>query len=50
MNEAREAFETLLVSKGKPVPQWRDGKYESANVQTYWRWFVMGWQLRGLSK
>lgn len=50
MNEAREAFEALLVSKGKSVPEWDGSKYKPINIQTYWRWFLMGWQLRGVSK
>ena len=50
MNEAKEAFEALLVSKGKSVPEWDGSKYKPINIQTYWRWFLMGWQLRGVSK
>ena len=50
MNEARQAFEALLVSKGKPVPMWDGSKYKTANVQSYWRWFLMGWQMRGAAK
>lgn len=50
MNEAREAFEALLVSKGKAAPEWDGSKYKAINIQTYWRWFLMGWQLRGVAK
>jgi hypothetical protein len=46
--EARKAFEALLASKGKPVPKWDGKRYTSVNVQTYWRWFLMGWELRGI--
>lgn len=50
MNEARQAFEALLVSKGKIVPHWDGAKYKTNNVQSYWRWFLMGWQMRGVAK
>jgi len=48
MNEARQAFEALLVSKGKEVPTWDGKRYATNNVQSYWRWFLMGWQMRGV--
>lgn len=50
MNEARQAFEALLVSKGKKIPPWDGAKYKTANIQGYWRWFLMGWQMRGVAK
>lgn len=47
MNDARQAFEALLVAKGMAVPEWNGTKYPTTNVQTYWRWFLMGWQMKG---
>ena len=49
MNEARQAFETLLVSKGKPVPEWDGKKYVTVNVQSYWRWFLLGWHMKRMN-
>lgn len=50
MDEARRAFEGLLVSKGKRVPLWDGSRYATNNVQGYWRWFLLGWKLKELSK
>lgn len=50
MNEARQAFEALMVSKGKKIPSWNGAKYTTANVQNYWRWFLLGWQMKGIAK
>ena len=50
MNEARQAFEALLVSKGKAIPEWDGKKYKTVNTQGYWRWFLLGWQMKGLTK
>ncbi len=50
MKEAREKFEAILVSKGKDTPEWDGLKYENINIQTYWRWFLMGWTMRGETK
>ena len=48
--DARKAFEALLVSKGKKPTKWDGSKYPNKNTQTYWRWFLLGWELRGMSK
>ncbi len=50
MNDARRAFEALLVSKGKKPPMWDGKKYKTPNTQSYWRWFLMGWEMRGIAK
>lgn len=50
MIQARKAFEALLISKGKPIPQWNGNKYETPNIQTYWRWFLLGWQMKGITQ
>ena len=47
MNEAREKFEAMLVAKGKGKPEWDGQKYDNMNIQTYWRWFLLGWTMRG---
>jgi hypothetical protein len=46
MNEAREKFEAILASKGKGKPEWDGQKYDNTNIQTYWRWFLLGWTMR----
>jgi len=47
MEEAKRRFEAMWEAKGKPVPVWKNGKYVVKNVQTYWRWFYMGWTMKG---
>lgn len=47
MNEAREKFEALLMVRGSSKPEWDGKKYTNRNVQSYWRWFYMGWTVRG---
>ena len=44
MNEAREKFEAILMAKGKPG--WDGQKYDNINIQTYWRWFLLGWTMK----
>lgn len=46
MNEARQAFEALLLSKGKSDLGWDGSKYKTKNVQVYWRWFLLGWTMK----
>ena len=43
MQDARQKFEAILVSKGKQPPHWDGSKYLNHNIQTYWRWFLLGW-------
>lgn len=50
MNEAREKFEAILMSKGKQIPEWDGSKYNNINIQTYWRWFLLGWTFNGENK
>ena len=47
MNEARRIFEALLATKGKTDLRWSGRKYENRNIQTYWRWFYLGWTMKG---
>jgi hypothetical protein len=46
MNEAREKFEAMLMAKGKGKPEWDGQKYDNINIQTYWRWFLLGWTMK----
>ena len=46
MDEARNMFEGLLKAKGKDIPRWDGKRYNNPNIQTYWRWFALGWNLR----
>lgn len=46
MDEARQVFEALMAAKGK-APRWDGKRYDSINIQTYWRWFYLGWSLKG---
>lgn len=45
--EARKQFEAILATKGKKAPRWDGDKYDNMNIQTYWRWFLLGWAMRG---
>ena len=47
MNEARAKFEALIAVGGRAAPKWDGQKYTSKNVQTYWRYFYLGWTMRG---
>jgi len=47
MNEARKQFEAILVTKGKRPPVWDGERYNNTNIQTYWRWFLLGWTMKG---
>lgn len=45
--EARKQFEAILQSKGKRASGWSGERYDNINIQTYWRWFLLGWTMRG---
>jgi len=47
MNEAREKFEALITVGGRDAPKWDGKKYTNKNIQTYWRWFFLGWTMKG---
>ena len=40
-------FEAVFATKGRDTPEWSGSRYTNSNVQTYWRWFLMGWTMRG---
>jgi hypothetical protein len=45
MDEARQKFEALIAAKGRDVPAWSGTRYTNDNIQTYWRWFYLGWTM-----
>lgn len=50
MTEAQKAFEALMRVEGKSDLAFRNGKYQSGTVQIRWRWFLTGWEMKGLAK
>jgi hypothetical protein len=48
MNEAKKSFEAIMRSNGKTnFAMTKTDKYADAALQTRWRYFLMGWELRG---
>jgi len=48
MNEAQRTFEAFMRSNGKKdFAKSARGRYMDAAMQTRWRYFQMGWELRG---
>jgi hypothetical protein len=48
MNEAQKTFEAFMRSNGKTdFTKNEKGRYADAAMQTRWRYFQMGWELRG---
>jgi len=48
MTEAQKAFEAIMRSNGKTnFAKTKTYKYVDAALQTRWRYFHMGWELRG---
>jgi hypothetical protein len=49
MEIARQTFEILMLGNGfsdfEILP---NGNYKNSGVQTRWRYFLLGWQMRGL--
>jgi hypothetical protein len=45
MHKARQVFEVFMLSKGKKV-HWDGSKYNTPNIQTKWRYFLIGWMQR----
>jgi hypothetical protein len=45
MTKARQVFESLMQSKGKQV-YWNGKKYTNVNIQTKWRYFLIGWNMK----
>lgn len=48
MSEAQKTFEAFMRSNGKKDFTKSDkGRYKDEAMQTRWRYFNMGWELRG---
>ena len=45
LEEARQKFEALIEAKGRDAPAWSGSRYLNNNIQTYWRWFYLGWTM-----
>lgn len=49
MKEARKVFETILKANGHTNFEIKNNKYIAPAMQTRWKYFLMGWQMKGLS-
>ena len=49
MNKARKAFESMMATKNI-IPTWDGKKYNTANLQTKWRYFYMGWKMKEMNE
>jgi hypothetical protein len=48
MTEPQKAFEAMMRVNGKQdLEKNKHGKYANTSVQVRWRYFLMGWELRG---
>jgi len=47
MDQARQVFEALMQAKGRQPSGWDGKRYENDNMQTYWRYFFLGWTTKG---
>lgn len=45
MDKARQVFEAFMRSKGREV-HWDGKTYNTPNIQTKWRYFLIGWTQR----
>lgn len=45
MTKARQVFEAYMKTKGKEV-HWNGKTYNTPNIQTKWRYFLIGWTQR----
>jgi len=51
MNEARQAFESYMATKGRSIADvWNGKRYTNININTKWCYFLIGWTMRGQSK
>ncbi len=49
MTEAQESFEAIMRVNGKNnFTKSESGRYIDSAMQTRWRYFLMGWELRGI--
>lgn len=51
MNEAQKVFETLMRGNGYSPDQLKrkDQGYALTSIQTRWKYFLLGWEMRGLA-
>lgn len=45
MNKAHQAFQAYMLTKNIEV-HWDGKKYNTANIQTKWRYFLIGWKMK----
>jgi hypothetical protein len=51
MNEARQAFESYMATKGRSIAEvWNGKRYTNININTKWCYFLIGWTMRGQGK
>jgi hypothetical protein len=51
MNEARQAFESYMATKGRNISEdWNGKRYANININTKWIYFLVGWTMKGQGK
>jgi len=49
MKDPRKTFETLMKAKGyEDLSRNEKGNYVLPSIQTRWKYFLLGWEMRGL--
>ena len=49
MNDAQKTFEAVMRGQGfKEFAKNEKGQYTNSSVQTRWRYFLLGWEMRGI--
>ncbi len=49
MEEAKKIFEATMMANGfNDFEKRPNGDYNSPSLQTRWRYFFLGWQMRGI--
>ena len=49
MSKAQQVFEALMRTKGYDDFILARGKYVNPSLQVRWNYFLMGWEMRGVS-
>ena len=49
MSKAQQVFEALMRTKGYDDFTLVRGKYVNPGLQVRWNYFLMGWEMRGVS-
>jgi hypothetical protein len=48
MTQAQKTFEAIMVTNGhNDFTKTKNGRYAVSTLQTRWRYFLLGWELRG---